>query len=111
MSEDAVLRYLYERVVEMKNASYVEYKADWLLARFQRPSICHGEATCNSAHTIWSWGAARLCPRLLQGQHVLLGLHGMGWAALPMSMLAQHPPRRLRAGRAAELLNAWQGHW
>ena len=35
VSEDAVLRYLYERVVEMADAGYVVYRAGWF-ARFQR---------------------------------------------------------------------------
>ena len=34
VSEDAVLRYLYERVVEMQDAAYVQYRAGWF-ARFQ----------------------------------------------------------------------------
>lgn len=30
VSEDAVLRFLYEKVEEMKTAAYREYRADWL---------------------------------------------------------------------------------
>ena len=35
VSEDAVLRFLYERVVEMKDPAYVAYRADWF-RRFQK---------------------------------------------------------------------------
>lgn len=35
VSEDAVLRFLYEMVEEMKNIGYREYRSDWLY-RFQK---------------------------------------------------------------------------
>lgn len=36
--EDAVLRFLYERVVEMREARYRQYRAEWL-AKFQQHLI------------------------------------------------------------------------
>ena len=38
VSEDAVLRFLYERVVEMREEEYRENRADWL-GRFQQHLI------------------------------------------------------------------------
>ena len=38
VSEDGVLRFLYERVVEMRDETYRDYRAEWL-GRFQQHLI------------------------------------------------------------------------
>ena len=59
VSEDASLRFLYERVVEMRDQGYREDRADWL-AKFQQHLIAAEKVHQRVSFFTASWSGANL---------------------------------------------------